>query len=99
VRGITVKGLAGSTAYLYLDAIQIAKGAKPKARVEIEVQTKGGPIRQIRAGDTVWIPPGEKHWHGASPKNAMVHIAMQESLDGSHVTWMEKVSDEEYGLG
>jgi quercetin dioxygenase-like cupin family protein len=60
-------------------------------------QTKGGPIREIRAGDTVWIPPGEKHWHGASAKNAMVHIAMQESLDGSHVTWMEKVTDEEYG--
>jgi quercetin dioxygenase-like cupin family protein len=59
-------------------------------------QTKGGPIREIRAGDTVWIPPGEKHWHGASPQNAMVHIAMQESLEGSHVTWMEKVTDEEY---
>ena len=62
------------------------------------VQSKGGPIREIRAGDTVWIPPGEKHWHGASPKNAMVHVAMQESLDGSHVTWMEKVTDEEYGV-
>jgi quercetin dioxygenase-like cupin family protein len=61
------------------------------------VQTKGGPIREIRPGDTVWIPPGEKHWHGASPKNAMTHIAMQESLDGSHVTWMEYVTDEEYG--
>src|ERR1700732_1213125 len=60
------------------------------------VQTKGGPIREIRAGDTVWIPPGEKHWHGASPKNAMVHVAMHESLDGSHVNWMEKVTDEEY---
>jgi quercetin dioxygenase-like cupin family protein len=60
------------------------------------VQTKGGPIREIRAGDTVWIAPGEKHWHGASPKNAMVHVAMQEALEGSHVTWMEKVTDEEY---
>jgi quercetin dioxygenase-like cupin family protein len=60
------------------------------------VQAKGGPIREIRAGDTVWIPPGEKHWHGASPKNAMVHIAMQESLEGSHVTWMEHVTEEEY---
>ena len=46
------------------------------------VQTKGGPVREIRPGDTVWIPPGEKHWHGASPNNGMVHIAMQESLDG-----------------
>jgi quercetin dioxygenase-like cupin family protein len=62
------------------------------------VQAKGGPIREIRAGDTVWIPPGEKHWHGASARNAMVHIAMQESLDGSHVTWMEKVTDEEYSV-
>src|SRR3984893_7319621 len=60
------------------------------------VQAKGGPIREIKAGDTVWIPPGEKHWHGASAKNAMVHIAMQESLEGSHVTWMEQVTDEEY---
>jgi quercetin dioxygenase-like cupin family protein len=60
------------------------------------VQTKGGPIREIRPGDVVWIPPGEKHWHGASPTNAMTHLAMQESLDGSHATWMEKVTDEEY---
>ncbi|PXW33696.1 UNVERIFIED_CONTAM: type III restriction enzyme [Williamsia faeni] len=47
VRGITVKGLAGSDAYLYLDAIEIAKGAKPRARVEIEVQTKAGPIKRL----------------------------------------------------
>jgi len=60
------------------------------------VQAKGGPIREIRPGDVVWIPPGEKHWHGASPTNAMTHVAMQESLDGSHVTWMEYVTDEEY---
>ena len=60
------------------------------------VQAKGGPIREIRPGDVIWIPPGEKHWHGASPTNAMTHVAMQESLDGSHVTWMEYVTDEEY---
>jgi len=60
------------------------------------VQTKGGPVREIRPGDTVWIPPNEKHWHGASPANGMVHIAMHESLDGTHVTWMEQVTDEEY---
>jgi len=60
------------------------------------VQTKGGPMREIRPGDVVWIPPGEKHWHGGSPTNAMTHIAMQEALDGSHVTWMEPVTDEEY---
>ncbi len=60
------------------------------------VQTKGGPIREIRPGDVVWIPPGEKHWHGASPTNAMTHIAMQEALDGSYVNWMEHVTDAEY---
>jgi quercetin dioxygenase-like cupin family protein len=62
------------------------------------VQTWGGPVREIKAGDTVWIPPGEKHWHGASPASGMVHIAMQEALDGVHVTWLEHVSDEQYGL-
>jgi quercetin dioxygenase-like cupin family protein len=62
------------------------------------VQAKGGPIREIRPGDTVWIPPNEKHWHGASAANGMVHIAMQESLNGSHVTWMEHVTDEEYSV-
>src|SRR3954466_547280 len=61
------------------------------------VQAKGGSIREIKAGDTVWIPPGEKHWHGAGPNTGMVHIAMQESLDGKHVEWMEYVTDEEYG--
>ena len=60
------------------------------------VQTWGGPIREIRAGDTVWIAPSEKHWHGASPTCAMVHIAMQESLDGAHVQWMEHVTDAQY---
>jgi len=61
------------------------------------VQLWDGPIREIRAGDTVWIAPGEKHWHGAGPKTAMVHIAMQEALDGSHVTWLEHVTDAQYG--
>jgi quercetin dioxygenase-like cupin family protein len=61
------------------------------------VQTKGEPVREIRPGDVVWIPPGEKHWHGAAPTTSMVHIAMQESLDGDHVTWMEYVTDAEYG--
>ena len=61
------------------------------------VQLWGGPVREIRAGDTVWIAPGEKHWHGASPNAAMVHIAMQEALEGNHVTWMEHVTDAQYG--
>jgi quercetin dioxygenase-like cupin family protein len=60
------------------------------------VQTKGGPVREIRPGDVVWIPPGEKHWHGGSPTTSMTHIAMQESLNGSHATWMEQVTDAEY---
>ncbi|MGY4312904.1 (R)-mandelonitrile lyase [Bradyrhizobium sp. JR3.5] len=60
------------------------------------VQAKGGPIQEIRPGDVVWIPPNEKHWHGASPDNSMTHIAMQEALDGVYSTWMEHVTDEEY---
>lgn len=61
------------------------------------VQVWGGPIQKIRAGDTVWFPAGEKHWHGAGPSTAMTHIAMQEALDGVTVDWLEKVSDEQYG--
>ena len=61
------------------------------------VQTWGGPIREVRPGDTVWIPPGEKHWHGASPTTAMTHLAIQEQLDGRTVDWMEQVRDEDYG--
>jgi quercetin dioxygenase-like cupin family protein len=60
------------------------------------VQREGGPIEEIRSGDAIWFPPGEKHWHGATPTTAMSHIAIQEKLDGSPVTWMEKVSDEQY---
>ena len=60
------------------------------------VQLAGRPIEDIRPGDVVWIEPGEKHWHGASPTTAMMHIAIQERLDGKAVEWMEKVSDEQY---
>ena len=59
-------------------------------------QTWGGPIQEIRPGDVVWIPPGEKHWHGAAPTTAMVHIAIQEPLDGKAVDWLEHVSGEQY---
>ena len=52
----------------------------------------------INAGDTVWIPPGEEHWHGASASNSMTHIAIQEELNGSVAEWLEKVSDEQYSL-
>jgi quercetin dioxygenase-like cupin family protein len=61
------------------------------------VQRQGGPIQEIRPGDVVWFPPGEKHWHGASPTTAMSHIAIQEKLNGSPVDWLEHVSDEQYG--
>jgi quercetin dioxygenase-like cupin family protein len=59
-------------------------------------QREGGPIEEIRPGDVISIPPGEKHWHGAAPTTAMTHIAIQEALDGKVVEWMEKVSDEQY---
>lgn len=60
------------------------------------VQHDGGPIEEVRPGDIVWFPPGEKHWHGASATTAMTHIAIQESLNGKNVDWLEKVSDEQY---
>ena len=59
-------------------------------------QRWGGPIEDLRPGDVVWIPPGEKHWHGAAPTTAMTHMAIVEKLDGQTADWMEKVSDEQY---
>ena len=60
------------------------------------IQREGGGVKEIRAGDTVWIPPGEKHWHGAAPDHAMIHVAVQEHLDGKHIDWLEPVSDSDY---
>lgn len=60
------------------------------------VQEEGGEKRQIRAGDVVWTPPGVKHWHGATDKNDLSHIAVSNVKDGKAVDWMEKVSDEQY---
>ena len=60
------------------------------------VQSWGGPVEKIRPGDVVWCPPGEKHWHGATPTTAMTHIAVLEHLNGKNVDWLEKVSDEQY---
>lgn len=60
------------------------------------VQRWNGPIEEIRPGDVVSIPPGEKHWHGATATTAMGHIAIQENPDGKAVEWMEKVSEEQY---
>ena len=60
------------------------------------VQHEGGPIEEIRPGDVVWIPPGERHWHGATPQTAMSHIAIQEKLNGVAVVWLEHVTDAQY---
>jgi quercetin dioxygenase-like cupin family protein len=62
-------------------------------------QCEGEAIIEIRAGDVIWCPPGHRHWHGATPTTAMTHIAIQESLNGSPVTWLEKVTDAEYLAG
>ena len=59
-------------------------------------QRWGGPIEEIRPGDVVWFPPGEKHWHGAGPTTGMTHVAIHEALDGKHVDWMEPVTDAQY---
>lgn len=60
------------------------------------VQSWGGAMQTIRAGDVVWIPPGEKHWHGAGPDTMMRHIAMQEAEDGVGAHWLEPVTDAQY---
>jgi quercetin dioxygenase-like cupin family protein len=60
-------------------------------------QRWGGPIEEIRPGDVVIFAPNEKHWHGAAPTTAMTHIAIQESLNGKPVDWLEKVGEEQYG--
>ena len=62
-------------------------------------QREGGAVEVIRPGDVVWFAPGEKHWHGATASTAMSHIAVQEKENGSPVTWMEQVSDEDYTKG
>jgi quercetin dioxygenase-like cupin family protein len=60
-------------------------------------QRWGGPVEEIRSGDVVWFPPGEKHWHGAAPTTAMTHTAIQETHNGKAVDWLEQVSDAQYG--
>ena len=63
------------------------------------VQGEGQPRHEVTAGDSVWIPANERHWHGATDKTAMTHIAVTESIDGSAVTWMEHVADEHFLRG
>jgi quercetin dioxygenase-like cupin family protein len=60
------------------------------------VQRDGGPIEEVRPGDVIYFPPGLKHWHGGTSTTAMTHLAIQESLNGKNVDWMEKVGDEQY---
>jgi quercetin dioxygenase-like cupin family protein len=59
-------------------------------------RTRAGPIEEIHPGDVIWFPPGEKHWHGATPTTAMMHIAIQENLNGKVVERMERVTDDQY---
>ena len=63
------------------------------------VQRWGGPIEQIRPGDVVWFPPGEKHWHGATATSAMTHIAIAEAEGGRNVDWLEHVTEDQYARG
>jgi quercetin dioxygenase-like cupin family protein len=62
------------------------------------VQQEGSSVEEVHPGDVVWFPPAVGHWHGAAPTTAMIHIAIQEALDGKVVEWMEKVSDEQSRL-
>ncbi len=61
-----------------------------------QVQEWGKPVQQIRPGDVVWCPPGARHWHGAAPDGAMIHLAVTGMADGKGVEWMEPVSDAQY---
>lgn len=60
------------------------------------VQEFGQPVKAIKPGDTVWIPPQVKHWHGATATTAMSHVAIAEVLDGKVVEWLEQVNAEQY---
>jgi quercetin dioxygenase-like cupin family protein len=59
-------------------------------------QTDGGPVETIRAGDTVWFAPGERHWHGATAQTGITHIAMAPVLDGRAVDWLDQVTEAQY---
>ena len=60
------------------------------------VPSKGGPSKEFRPGDVVWIKLDEKHWHGAAPNNAMTHIAVVKKIEEDYNSWIEHVSDEQY---
>lgn len=96
-------GRVGAAAVTFEPGARTAWHTHPAGQAIIVVcglgraQHAGGPVEEIRPGDVVWFPAGEKHWHGAAPDVAMTHIAITESIDGSPVTWLEKVTDAEYG--
>jgi len=98
-------GRAGGAAVTFEPGARTAWHTHPLGQTLIvtagsgRVQRWGGPIEEIRPGDVVSFPAGEKHWHGASPTTAMTHIAIQEQLDGKPVDWLEHVTDEQYEGG
>ncbi|MCY1464175.1 hypothetical protein D9M71_821680 [compost metagenome] len=60
------------------------------------IQQVGGEKMVIKPGDVIWTPPGVKHWHGATATTGMTHIAIQESVDGKNVEWLEPVTEAQY---
>jgi quercetin dioxygenase-like cupin family protein len=62
-------------------------------------QVQDGPKLVFAPGDILLCPADRPHWHGATPESSMTHVAIQESLDGTMVTWMDQVTDEEYLAG
>ena len=95
-------GRAGGAAVTFEPGARTAWHTHPAGQTLIvtaglgRVQREGGPIEEIRPGDVVWFPAGERHWHGAAPGVAMTHIAIQEAVNGLAATWMEQVSDADY---
>jgi len=95
-------GRAGGAAVTFEPGARTAWHTHPLGQTLIvtsgagRAQRWGGAIEEIRPGDVVWFPAGEKHWHGAAPATAMTHIAVQEQLDGKAVDWLEHVSDSQY---
>ncbi|MDQ3233407.1 MAG: cupin domain-containing protein [Pseudobdellovibrionaceae bacterium] len=92
----------GSASVTFQPSARAAWHTHPKGQLLVVtegaglIQEVGKPIRKIKKGDVIWTPPGVKHWHGANTVSSMTHIAIQESLNGSPVKWMEKVTDHEY---
>jgi quercetin dioxygenase-like cupin family protein len=95
-------GRAGGAAVTFEPGARTAWHTHPLGQTLIvtagagRAQRWGGPLEEIRPGDVISFPPGEKHWHGAAPATAMTHIAVQEQLDGKAVEWLEHVSDQQY---